>query len=359
MEIFRRFRNYRLLQRSERLSRNGDRTAALNTLLEANRREPEASLEQAIVDLLLSEELTRQTEPPGIQAEVPISPLKHRFVSGEIPEVDATDLTAPLLQNAIADSGYLVVRNYFAQDHCDSIRQSIDESLNARADAVEAGNVEEAKNAWYYASPHFPGCHVAHSKRNDKQVFSRTGSIRVIDSPRGTFRVLEAYRERGIKQLVEAYFGQDALIATRKWVFRLIEPIPGMDDGIGGGWHQDGQFMGDGVLALNMWVALTHCGQGTSAPGITLLPKRIKEIVEFGTRGAKLNWAVGSDLVEELAADAPIISPTFAPGDALFFDHYSLHRSGHASNQTENRYALESWFYAKTGTAGNAVISHF
>lgn len=358
MGIFQRFRNDRLLKRSEQLRSSGDTGQALQRLFEANRRAPEASLEQAIVDLLLREEFTDPAAGSGEQAVVPVSTHERPFASGEIPEIDASELSASLLQKAIAEAGYLIVRNYFTESHCSGIRQSIDESLNARADAVDAGDVE-AKNAWYYASPHFPGSHVAYAKRNDKKAFSRTGSIRVIDSPRGTFRVLEAYRERGIKQLVEEYFGEEALIATRKWVFRLIEPIPGMDDSIGGGWHQDGQFMGDGVLALNMWVSLTHCGDGTPAPGMTLLPKRLREIVEFGTRGANLNWVVGGELVEELAADAPVVSPTFAPGDALFFDHYSLHRSGHGPDQTENRYALESWFYAKQGTAGNAVISHF
>jgi hypothetical protein len=157
----------------------------------------------------------------------------------------------------------------------------------------------------------------------------------------------------------DAFFGEQSVVATRKWVFRLVEPIKDYGGGIGGGWHQDGQFMGEGIRALNMWIPLTDCGEGTPAPGITLIPKRIGEIVEYGTRGAKLDWVVGGELVAELAKGVHIISPNFSAGDALFFDHYSLHRSGHEIGQSKNRYALESWFYAKSAHAANSVIPYF
>ncbi|MFT4518826.1 MAG: hypothetical protein ACI9JM_001211 [Halioglobus sp.] len=358
VEIVQRISNSRALKRAALLHNNGEINSALECLVEANRKRPHEVIEQAIVDLLLQMKQTEELSNAPAQSLPASEECLRDFVSGEIPEVQASELSAALLKKAISKSGYLIVRGFFNTEDAEDIKHCIDRSLNARADADEAQD-EHARNAWYYASEHFPGSHVAYSKRNQTKAFSRTGSIRVIDSPRGTFKVLEVYRQRGIKKLMEEYFGQAALLSIRKWVFRLIEPIEGMDDSIGGGWHQDGQFMGEGVIALNMWVSLTDCGHGTPAPGITLLPKRIEEIVEFGTHGAHLKWVVGGELVEELAADAPIISPTFAPGDALFFDHYSLHRSGHGPDQSTNRYALESWFYAKSATAGNSAIPYF
>ena len=117
--------------------------------------------------------------------------------------------------------------------------------------------------------------------------------------------------------------------------------------------------MGEHARALNMWVALSECGEGTPSPGIMIIPKRLEKVVEFGTRGAALDWVVGGNLVRELSADVGATEPHFQAGDALFFDHLSLHRSGLTPGQTQPRYALESWFYARTGNADNEAICFY
>jgi len=75
--------------------------------------------------------------------------------------------------------------------------------------------------------------------------------------------------------------------------------------------------------------------------------------------GARLDWTVGPDLVAELAQECPMVRPHFEAGDALFFDHLSLHRTGHAANQSRNRHALESWFYTRSATGGRPVIPFY
>ncbi|MFK7977921.1 MAG: phytanoyl-CoA dioxygenase family protein [Halioglobus sp.] len=299
-----------------------------------------------------------QYSPPRLSAAlVKDGPANSpKFVAGTIPEIEVTELTVPVLQAAIQQTGYLIVRGFFEDAQASMMRDCIDHAFASRADALgEAPGA--ADSPWYYNSPQFSGGgHVAYSQRQNSAAPKRSGATRVIDSPRSTLKLLDLYASRGMADLVKGYFDEEAVIAARKWVFRLIEPIPAERESIGGGWHQDGQFMGEGVSALNLWVALSECGQGTAAPGIALLPKRIEEILEYGTRGARMDWVVGSELVEELAADAPIVCPHFDPGDALFFDHYSLHRSGHGAHQSERRYALESWFYSRSGTAGNVVL---
>ena len=47
-----------------------------------------------------------------------------------------------------------------------------------------------------------------------------------------------------------------------------------------------------------------------------------------------------------MAADTPTICPEFAPGDALLFDERFLHRTHLSAEMTEDRYALECWFFA-------------
>ena len=47
-----------------------------------------------------------------------------------------------------------------------------------------------------------------------------------------------------------------------------------------------------------------------------------------------------------ISAERPLLYPRFAPGDALFFDHYNLHRTGTGPADSGFRYAVESWFFA-------------
>lgn len=338
---------------ASRLIARDDWRGAMALLLRAHRKLPDVALERQIVDMLLqAPEIPLSMQETKDKDEVSAP----NFVDGRIPEIGFADLTVPVLQRAIAQAGYLIVRGFFENAQATMVRDCIDNAFDARANALLAAPGAD-KSPWYYSSPEFStGGHVAYSQRQNSKAPKRSGATRVIDSPRSTLKLLDLYSSRGVNDLVQGYFNEEAVIAARKWVFRLIEPIPAKRESIGGGWHQDGQFMGEGVSALNLWVALSECGEGTAAPGIALLPKRITEILEYGTRGARMDWVVGSELVEELAEGAPIICPHFSPGDALFFDHYSLHRSGHGANQSEPRYALESWFYSRSGTAGNVVL---
>lgn len=344
------------LKRAERCVRSGQSKSALALLLEANTKGSSVKLERAIVDLILQIENTMPATAPTAGPRSEAGVAEAVFREGTIPELQFSELTPRLLHSAIEQTGYLIVRGFFESEQANTLRSCIDEAFHARVDAVtDAGAADTSP--WYYRSPHFSdGKHVAYSQRENGNAPKPSGSTRVIESPRSALTLLDLYRQRGVKALVEGYFNEPAVIAARKWVFRLIEPIPAKRESIGGGWHQDGQFMGEGVAALNLWVALSECGEGTGAPGIALLPRRLTKILEYGTRGARMNWVVGSELVAELAEQAPIVCPHFSPGDALFFDHYSLHRSGHGANQSEPRYALESWFYSRSGTAGNVVL---
>ncbi len=47
-----------------------------------------------------------------------------------------------------------------------------------------------------------------------------------------------------------------------------------------------------------------------------------------------------------MRGDKEVLSPVFAPGDAVIFDQYLLHRTGVKDGLTKDRYALEAWFFA-------------
>ena len=85
---------------------------------------------------------------------------------------------------------------------------------------------------------------------------------------------------------------------------------------------------------------------GDIAPGLDIVPKRIEEILPTGTDDALFPWSISDKVAEEAAGDTPILRPLFDPGDVIIFDDVFLHRTGvDAGTMTENRYAIESWFF--------------
>ena len=95
---------------------------------------------------------------------------------------------------------------------------------------------------------------------------------------------------------------------------------------------------------MNTWVALSRCGGTYPAPGLEVVPRRLPEILPVD--GELTPHSVAADLVAEVATDTPTICPEFAPGDALLFDERFLHRTHLSAEMTEDRYALECWFFA-------------
>jgi hypothetical protein len=360
MQLLRTRKPERVLRQADTLLADERWSEAIALLQQHNRREAHADVERRIVDLLLqaSEHVPAPGRVESTQASDPGARKLQSAGPGSLPEVAAAELTPTLLKQALGESGHLVVRGYLAAGETAPLRHQIDNILQARV-RTESGAARREDPAWYYPSPHFPGKHVSYSRRNAASKFGQTGSVPVLDSPRGTFNLIEVFRKAGLDRLLADYFSDQPVIATRKWMFRLVEPRQDVDNGIGGGWHQDGQFMGDSINTVNLWIALSECGDTADAPGIAIIPRRFRELLEFGTRGARLDWTVGAELVAEIAADTPMVRPHFNAGDALFFDHLSLHRTGHASGQTARRYAIESWFYAASAHGGRPITPVF
>jgi hypothetical protein len=104
-------------------------------------------------------------------------------------------------------------------------------------------------------------------------------------------------------------------------------------------FHLDGAFMGADVKTLNIWLALSECGE--NAPGLDVVPRRIDSVVTHDD--ALTDWTVTDGVAQGCARS---VSPVFRPGDALLFDHLMLHRTGLRPGMTEDRYAIETWFGA-------------
>ncbi len=152
---------------------------------------------------------------------------------------------------------------------------------------------------------------------------------------------IEALRQSGALGCIAELMGERPALSVAKSTLRRVTP-GGYHD-----WHQDGAFLGRDVRSVNVWLALSECGQ--TAPGMDIVGRRLPYVMPTLSHGACFDWTVGQGFVDILAeGGAPVVTPVFGPGDALLFDHLMLHRTSLKEGMTGLRWAIESWFFAPT-----------
>lgn len=326
-----------VLVEAEKLVDKGNYQSAI-ALLEAAGSHDDETLAQRLVDLRIQAYSSMQWPEPHANW-----PPAHddRFAGVEgFPEVKFGDLDVNALKAGILGKGGLIVRGIMGAERIEQMRGSIDRVLQARVDFYN-GDPDADKNPWFQRSASVRG---GPRQFRGGERFTNIGSVWSVDCPPMVFQLIEYFREIGIPGLLTSYFEEDPVLSVRKWVVRCAAP----NNGASSGWHQDGYFLGDAtaIRTANLWIALTDCGGDASAPGLEIISGTERKIFETGTRGSPFDWTVGQEIVDEIAQTNPVQCPRFNAGDAFFFDHYNLHRTGFGLNHTNNRYAIESWFFA-------------
>ena len=102
------------------------------------------------------------------------------------------------------------------------------------------------------------------------------------------------------------------IYATRKDVY---QPHP---------WHQDAN-EGNREYHFMCWIAVTHCGD--TSPGLSFA---------IGNPGEYIG-----DGIKERVRKSEILSPVFKPGDAFFFDVFSIHKTRVHGNMRLDRIAYK------------------
>ncbi|MEJ7582480.1 MAG: phytanoyl-CoA dioxygenase family protein [Acidimicrobiales bacterium] len=252
--------------------------------------------------------------------------------SPRIPEIAPDQFDAETVRRNILGHGSVCVRGLFDDDQVATCVDGIDQAFAVR----DAGPGTEVRRTTSW----FKGLRLPPDEAQSlgRHWVSAAGGMLTVDSPKMLFRLLEVYAAVGLHEVVRDFFGERPVLSANKWTLRRV-PLTASTD-----WHQDGAFLGEGIRALNVWVALSDCGD--DSPGMDLLPRRLDRVVETGTGGAIFDWAVGPAVVAELAVDAPVVRPLFKAGDALIFDDLFLHRTAIEPTMVRPRYALEAWFFA-------------
>lgn len=320
------------LAEAEQLASAERRLDAVALLTERNRAHRHPEIDRRLVQLRHSAfaELDRSG---GLDSWPPSYPDPFPDETGP-PEVGPEDLTPDVLGGALVNHGCLLVRGLVRQPHLDRLVEDIDRAFEASV-RHQAGETPAQTYPWFTPFKADPGYNTGFGR----QWVLDGGGVWTVDSPPAMFDLLEAFADVHLDEVLTGYLGERPALSVKKSTLRLVPTDTGTD------WHQDGAFLGEGIRTVNVWLSLSDCG--VDAPGLDLVPMRLPEVVETGTGGAVFDWSVGPDTVDAIVGtDTEVVSPVFAPGDALLFDELFLHRTGVTPEMTRSRYAVESWFFA-------------
>ncbi len=312
---------------ADRLVASGHLVDAIRVLTEANRVRRDPAIEQRLVELRF-EAFARATPPP---ATPPWPDTVEDLFPGElVPVIDRADLTVENLRSALFNHGSLHVRGLLDPPQVEQLHAGVDRSMEAY-DAHLSGTTDPELDGWFVETPECPEA--------DRSWKRKAGAVLAVDSPPALFDLIEIFDQTGISKLAADHFGEDPTLLGLKTTLRKVPARSWRP----GDWHQDGSFMGTDIRSLNVWLALTHCGD--DAPGLDVVGRRIDHLAQSGTDGAGATWSVGVAVAEQEGAGA-IVRPIFEPGDALLFDHLLLHRTAIEAEMQHDRYAVETWLFA-------------
>jgi hypothetical protein len=321
------------VRRADALVGEGRALEAIELLRSANRDQSDPGLERRLAIARYEAFRELPTDVGFDRWPVPVPELDTDGPA-RIPDLSPEELHPEAVRRQILSHGSVRVNGLFDQDLVAEFVGGIDRALEMRAEGVDSPR--QQSTSWCNLLPVPP----AEAQVLGRHWVAGSGGILTCDSPRMLFRLFEAYEEAGLRDVVTGYLGERPVLGANKCTLRRV-PVTANTD-----WHQDGAFLGDGIRALNIWVALTDCG--VDSPGIDLLPRRLDHVVETGTGGSIFDWAVGPAVVGDLAVDAPVVRPPFRAGDVLLFDELFLHRTAIEPTMVRPRYAVESWFFARS-----------
>lgn len=334
---------------AERLKADGKLFEAIDVLTEANRAERDIELERelrTVRHLAGIELLDNAPESPAYPEPAAIVPP--RGEQSRCPEISPEELTPEILRASFLEAGCLLVRDVMDDDKALQLAADIDRSFAVRGEGGDyatrqaAGVTAHDDQGYYNEMEPEPGYLIA-----EREWIEQGGGVLAADSPKMLFDMLDTFEKANLRSVIEAYLGEKPAISAQKCTLRKATPD------VGGGWHQDGKFMGD-VRSMNVWLSLSHCGDGL-APSMDVVPVRLEEFAEIGGPGTYLDFQISDQTADKLAGDIGVVRPTFNPGDALLFDHLFLHKTGSDPSMPNPRYAIESWFFGPSSYPANYV----
>ena len=324
----------------EALEAEGKLFEAIDKMTGINRaqRDPNVERELRRVRHLAGIELL-ENAPADPQYPEPAATVPVRGEQSRCPETSPDELTPELIRASFLEAGCLLVRDVMDDDKALELAANIDRSFEVR---LERGGDNPDPDGFYdEMEPEDP------FRIPEREWVEEGGGVLAADSPKLLFSMLDNFEKANLRKVIEGYLGEPVAVSAQKCTLRKSTPD------VAGGWHQDGKFMGADVRSLNVWLALSRCGD--VAPSMDVVPVRLEEFAEIGGPGTWLDFQISDQTAEKLAGDIGVVRPIFNPGDALLFDSMFLHQTGSDPSMPNNRYAIESWFFGSSSYPENYV----
>ncbi len=318
---------------AEELVMAGRLVDAVDLLASANHSDPDPAIALRLIELR-RDAARDYAAGPGRSPWPPAYEDPWPELVGALPELAAADVDVDRLGGAVAHHGALIVRGLFDAARVARSIEIVHRVQAARDRRVDGLPRTDEDASWY--RPVETGKKMQEALRD---MVAGQGGTWLGDSPVGSAAVLDELTETGVVELITSHLGERPFFSLQKSTLRRSAPVLKLV-----AWHQDGSFLDPDVRTMNTWVALSPCGGSYPSPGLEVVPRRLPDVLPVD--GELTPHSVAPSLVAEVAADTPTICPEFAPGDALLFDERFLHRTHLSAEMTEDRYALECWFFA-------------
>jgi hypothetical protein len=303
----------------------GRQAEALGYLIAANHLAPDPEREIRIRDLRFTDELYSGRASPKFDD----APIILSYNQG-MPTCSLADVTPAVVRAAFKDRGCLYIPGAIDAQETSRMREAVDNAQNSRLDDVPDPR-------WHHR-PRMATSEDSFTMVSVRGWANAVGGALGVDSPRAMFLTLDMLQRNGLIALAEAYLGEAPVLSASKF---MLWRIPG--EGPEAGWHQDGRFLGDDIFSLNVWTALSDCGE--DAPGMDLVLERLDHYVMPPTDSV-FGWVVSDLQVDAYRERDRVVSPQFKGGDMLLFDNWLLHRTNRRPGMSITRYAIESWLFA-------------
>ena len=319
------------LAEAHRLMDAGRSDAAVRLLTDAHRRAPHPAIEVLLVSAR-HRAFSDPSRPLSDEPWPPPTPDAFAGVAG-LPEVAATELTSELLASALQHHGSLIVRGLLTPAVADSLLGEVRRAFEA-AEAAAAGAPVSETSPWYVPFEPTESYDFGWVER----LFSRqVGAVLAVEAPRALFHIIEALRATGIGEVVAEYLGEHPALSAKKTSLRRARPDSPTE------WHQDGSFLGEGIRTVNVWTALTPCG--ANAPSVDV----------FAGRSAT-SWTPAPTTPSSAGRSARSRPSGWTPSTSCARCSRPVTPSCSTSSRctapasrpsmSEERYAIESWFFA-------------
>jgi hypothetical protein len=253
--------------------------------------------------------------------------------AGEAPdEIHISKLTPDLARTALATNGSMVIRGLIPGEAAGDYVERIDRVVDGFQQAVKGKSVDEGYIAFRPPPPDR-----ARVGDNRKYLAMEVISALTVDNPLLYERLVHHLKASGIFDIAAQIFGERPVAGIQKSSVRR------MPAGQPAGWHQDLGAVGDSTKAIALWIPFTPCGR--DAPGYEYVKRRFNGPVPQ-INESLMPWVVSNDTVNTLEGKPGVVTPEFAPGDAVMFDQYSVHRGASYPHMTKPRWSIDTWLFA-------------